>query len=110
MIPGESVLAFYKATNLSSEAIIGVASYNVTPQKVFSLLEPPPLMNCQAGLYFRKIQCFCFEDQKLEPGEEVDMPVLFYIDPEILNDPKMADVTNITLAYTFFRASEDVSY
>jgi cytochrome c oxidase assembly protein subunit 11 len=89
--PGEPALAFYTAVNDSDEPLIGVASYNVTPMK--------------AGPHFAKIQCFCFEDQRLEPHEEVDLPVLFYIDPEIVKDPDMKGVKNITLSYTFFKSA-----
>jgi len=88
VFPGESTLAFYRASNLAKEALSGIATYNVTPQK--------------AGQYFNKIECFCFSEQRLEAGEEVDMPVLFVIDPSILDDPHMKDVHDITLSYTFF--------
>jgi len=91
--PGETALAFYKATNNTSHAITGVATYNVYPPK--------------AGLYFNKIQCFCFEEQRLRPGEEIDMPVFFFIDKDIMNDPAMDHVNNITLSYTFFKTGED---
>jgi cytochrome c oxidase assembly protein subunit 11 len=91
--PGESVLSFFNATNNSDEAIIGVATYNVAPSK--------------AGIYFHKIQCFCFDEQRLEPRESVDMPVFFYIDPEFLEDPRMDDIDHITLSYTFFNAHRD---
>lgn len=60
-----------------------------------------------AALYFNKIQCFCFEEQRLEPHEEVDMPVFFFIDPEILQDPAMENVNSITLSYTFFKTGEE---
>mmetsp|Transcript_1881 Transcript_1881/g.6711 ORF Transcript_1881/g.6711 Transcript_1881/m.6711 type:complete len:150 (+) Transcript_1881:554-1003(+) len=90
--PGESTLAFYNATSSSKEAITGVSTYNVSPQK--------------AGLYFSKIQCFCFEEQRLQPGESIDMPVFFYLDPDFADDPKMADVEHITLSYTFFRVED----
>jgi len=92
VIPGEPALAFYKAKNNSNEAMTGVATYNVTPQK--------------AGAYFNKVQCFCFDEQKLGPGEEVDMPVFFFIDPEILEDPNMKGVDRITLSYTFFKTED----
>ncbi len=59
------------------------------------------------ALYFNKIQCFCFEEQRLEPHEEVDMPVFFFIDPEILEDPALKNVNRITLSYTFFKTGED---
>lgn len=91
--PGESALAFYTAENQSSTPITGVSTYNVTPMK--------------AAVYFNKIQCFCFEEQRLLPGEKIDMPVFFYIDPEIEDDPKMDGINNIILSYTFFKASEE---
>ncbi|XP_024634984.1 cytochrome c oxidase assembly protein COX11, mitochondrial isoform X1 [Medicago truncatula] len=87
--PGESALAFYTVENQSSTPITGVSTYNVTPMKV--------------GVYFNKIQCFCFEEQRLLPGEKIDMPVFFYIDPEIEDDPKMNGINNIILSYTFFK-------
>jgi len=91
--PGESTLAFYTVKNLSDKAVTGVSTYNVTPQK--------------AGVYFNKIQCFCFEEQRLRPNEEIDMPVFFYIDREFATDPNMSDVTSLTLSYTFFKVSEE---
>lgn len=91
--PGQSTLAFYTAQNRSEKAITGVSTYNVTPQ--------------QAGQYFNKVQCFCFEEQRLRPGEKVDMPVFFYIDPEFATDPKMRGINHLTLSYTFFKVSED---
>lgn len=91
--PGQSALAFYKATNHSDKAITGISTYNVTPN--------------QTGNYFNKIQCFCFENQLLRPGESVDMPVFFYIDPEFAVDRKMKKINDITLSYTFFKVVED---
>ncbi|KAG5228129.1 hypothetical protein OIU78_009640 [Salix suchowensis] len=91
--PGESALAFYTAENRSSTPITGVSTYNVTPMK--------------AAVYFNKIQCFCFEEQRLLPGEQIDMPVFFYIDPEFETDPKMDGINNIVLSYTFFKVSEE---
>jgi cytochrome c oxidase assembly protein subunit 11 len=85
---GEQKLAFYQAVNTSDKTITGTATFNVTPVK--------------AGYYFTKIDCFCFTEQTLEPGQEVDMPVAFYVDPEISADPNLDDVTEITLSYTFF--------
>ena len=86
---GESGLAFYRAENLAAHDVVGTATYNVAPDK--------------AGYYFSKIDCFCFTEQVLRPGEAVDMPVSFFIDPEILEDPEMDDVKTITLSYTFFQ-------
>ena len=93
VIPGETALSFFTAVNNSNKPITGVATYNVHPAK--------------AGLYFNKIQCFCFEEQRLLPGETVDMPVFFYIDPEFMDDPYMDRVNSITLSYTFFKTDED---
>src|SRR6478735_2360346 len=88
VLPGETALAFYKATNKSDQDIIGVATYSVTP--------------AQCAPYFSKIQCFCFEEQRLNAGETVDMPVFFYLDPDLLNDMNMKGVETVTLSYTFF--------
>ena len=85
---GETALAFYQATNLSDRTIAGTASYNVMPD--------------QAGAYFIKIECFCFTEQVLQPGETAIMPVSFYVDPEIVNDPEAKLIKEITLSYTFF--------
>lgn len=89
VVPGETALAFYRAKNLSNEAITGMATYSITP-------EP-------AAGYFDKIQCFCFEQQRLGPGEEVDMPVFFFIDPEFAKDPAMNSIDDIVLHYSFFK-------
>lgn len=91
MVPGETALAFYSATNLTDHPITGIATYNVIP---FS-----------AGQYFHKVQCFCFEEQRLNPNEQVDMPVFFYIDPEFDDDPAVYKVNEITLSYTFFEST-----
>ncbi|KAL8976792.1 MAG: hypothetical protein Q9177_006771, partial [Variospora cf. flavescens] len=93
VLPGETALAFYTATNKSDEDIIGVATYSVTP--------------AQVAPYFSKIQCFCFEEQRLNAGETVDMPVFFFIDPDFVNDPTMTKIDTITLSYTFFKARYD---
>ncbi|KAK6504762.1 Cytochrome c oxidase assembly protein cox11, mitochondrial [Arthrobotrys musiformis] len=93
VLPGETALAFYTATNKSDEDIVGVATYSVTP--------------AQVAPYFSKIQCFCFEEQKLLKGETVDMPVFFFIDPEFVKDPQMKGIDTITLSYTFFKARYD---
>ena len=89
---GETRLAFYEATNTGSETLVGTATFNVTPDK--------------SGLYFDKLDCFCFTEQVLRPGETVDMPVSFYLDPALADDRKMDGVTTITLSYTFFRAQD----
>ncbi|KHN99198.1 cytochrome-c oxidase assembly protein [Metarhizium album ARSEF 1941] len=93
VLPGETALAFYKATNKGDKDIIGVATYSVTP--------------AQCAPYFSKIQCFCFEEQRLNAGETVDMPVFFYLDPDLLNDLNMKGVKTVTLNYTFFKARYD---
>ena len=87
---GERALATYHARNKSARAITGTAVFNVTPE--------------QAGKYFNKIECFCFTEQTLKPGEAVDMPVQYYVDPKILDDPGTKDVEEITLSYTFNEA------
>jgi cytochrome c oxidase assembly protein subunit 11 len=86
---GQRDIATYVARNDGSQAITGMATFNVTPE--------------QAGKYFNKIQCFCFTEQTLAPGQEVTMPVLYYVDPAMLDDPNMAGVQQITLSYTFHR-------
>ncbi len=87
---GQKGLIVFLAYNKSAESITGTAVYNVTPPK--------------AGKYFNKIQCFCFSEQTLAAGQRVSMPVVFYVDPALQNDPNMADVKSITLSYTFFKA------
>jgi len=89
---GETGLAFYRAVNNTDETIVGTATFNVTP--------------AQAGYYFSKIECFCFTEQTLKPGQTVDMPVTFFIDPEIADDPDLDSVKTITLSYTFFPKKE----
>lgn len=93
VVPGETALAFYTVTNPTDKPITGVATYNVYPPK--------------AGLYFNKIQCFCFEEQRLGPHEEVDMPVFFFLDPEITKDPAMDNLNTIMLSYTFFKTGDE---
>ncbi len=85
---GARDMAFFTATNTSDHPITGTATYNVTP--------------AQAGKYFTKIQCFCFTQQTLKPGETARMPVIFFVDPKILTDPDANDVETITLSYTFY--------
>ena len=89
---GQRDMAFYTARNNSSVTVTGTATFNVEPE--------------QAGRYFNKIQCFCFTEQTLQPGEEIRMPVLYYVDPAALDDPNMEGVEQITLSYTFHRADQ----
>ncbi|OAF71193.1 hypothetical protein A3Q56_01064 [Intoshia linei] len=90
---GETALAFYKAKNPSDEPIIGISTYSVHPSS--------------AGLHFNKIQCFCFEDQLLNAHEEVDLPIFFFLDPDIENEETMKGVTDIYLSYTFFKSKNN---
>lgn len=85
---GENTLAFYKVTNRSTKAVVGSATFNVTPD--------------QAGAFFNKMECFCFTEQRLEPGESLDLPVSFFIDPAIVKDKDGSWIRNITLSYTFY--------
>lgn len=89
---GARDMAIYIAENNSPNPIVGTASFNVTP--------------VQAGKYFTKIQCFCFTEQRLEPGQQMRMPVLFFVDPKIMDDPDARDVEEITLSYTFYPVDE----
>ena len=86
---GETGMAFYEAYNPTDKPVAGTAAYNVAPDL--------------AGYYFTKIECFCFTEQVLEPGERVEMPVVFYVDPEILQDRDAGRIRNITLSYTFYQ-------
>ncbi len=90
---GETGIAYYEAYNPSDRTITGTASFNVSPLKV--------------GQYFTKIDCFCFTEQTLKPGERVDMPVTFYVDPEIARDVNTKEVETITLSYTFFVTDDE---
>ncbi len=85
---GENVLTFFQVENLSDRAITGHASFNVTPAR--------------AARYFTKIECFCFTEQVLEPGQSLEMPVSFFVDPAMLEDRDAAGIADITLSYTFF--------
>lgn len=86
---GESSLAFFKATNNSDKPVTGTAGFNVAPQA--------------AGLYFAKVQCFCFTKQTLAPGETIEMPVSFFVDPKFVDDESTVNIPEITLSYTFYR-------
>jgi cytochrome c oxidase assembly protein subunit 11 len=90
---GARYMTFYNAKNLSDKPIVGTATFNVTPS--------------QAGQYFTKIQCFCFTEQELKPGEEMRMPVVFYVDPRILEDRQASKISEITLSYTFYPVDSD---
>lgn len=85
---GETTQASYTATNLFSQPVSGRATFNVTPEL--------------AGAYFNKVECFCFTDTELKPGETLDMPVVFYVDPAIVDVPELKNIKTITLSYTFF--------
>lgn len=89
---GQNAIVFYYAENLAPEAIIGTAVYNVTPHL--------------AAQYFMKIECFCFQEQRLYPGQKVLMPVTFFIDPKIEDDPELNGIDTITLSYSFYKISE----
>jgi cytochrome c oxidase assembly protein subunit 11 len=85
---GETGLAIYRATNTSDQAVTGTAAFNVMPD--------------QAGVFFNKLECFCFTEQRIEPGETVELPVSYFVDPAIADDPTTAKIRDITLAYTFY--------
>jgi cytochrome c oxidase assembly protein subunit 11 len=90
---GEEGMGFYRARNLSDRPATGVSTYNVTPEVV--------------GKYFHKTACFCFEEQTLDPGQEADMPLAFWVDPRIAEDPNTRGIRTITISYTFFRSLND---
>ncbi|HEV8026521.1 MAG TPA: cytochrome c oxidase assembly protein [Stellaceae bacterium] len=90
--PGEEKVIAYRAVNHAKTPVTGTATFNVTPSK--------------AGIYFDKLQCFCFTRQHLAPGESADLTVSFFVDPDIASDPATADVDTITLSYTMFRAKD----
>lgn len=92
---GENALAFYKATNRSDRAITGTAVFNVTPES--------------AGVYFNKVQCFCFTEQRLEPGQSADMAVSFFVDPGFVDDDDTKDLSELTLSYTFYAVDKPQS-
>ena len=90
---GEPTMAHYTATNMSSDTVTGTAKFNVTPTA--------------AGIYFNKIQCFCFTKQTLKPGQTVDFPVQFFVDPAILEDADAKGIREITLSYSFYPTTPD---
>lgn len=87
---GETSVAFYRVRNLSDQPVTAVATFNVTPHI--------------AGQYFAKLECFCFQNRTLAPGEEAELPVVYFVDPDLVNDPDAGDIDTITLSYTYFRA------
>jgi cytochrome c oxidase assembly protein subunit 11 len=89
---GANTLAFYESENLSDKPVTGMATFNVTPEI--------------AAPYFTKVQCFCFNEQTLQPGEKVNMPVSYYVDAKIMDDRQAREVPEITLSYTFYRVEE----
>ncbi len=90
---GEENLAHYRVTNVSQRPIVGTATYNVTPE--------------HAGPWFNKVQCFCFTEQLLMPGQSVDMPVVFFVDPDMDKDRRYDNVRTVTLSYTFYEAKTE---
>ena len=91
---GEQGMITYRATNHSDEPIVGMASFNVTPQA--------------AGVFFNKIECFCFTDTYIEPGQTLEMPVAFYVDPDMAAEKELRNINTITLSYTFFQSDTPV--
>ncbi|MGE3529706.1 MAG: cytochrome c oxidase assembly protein [Methyloceanibacter sp.] len=87
---GETTLAFFKAVNNSNAAVKGTAVFNVVPER--------------AARYFNKIECFCFKEQTLAPGQSIEMPVTFFVDPKIVDDDDTKNISEITLSYTFYRS------
>lgn len=88
---GETGLAFYRVRNTSNHPITAIATFNVTPHS--------------AGPHFAKLECFCFQDRVLAPGEEAELPVIYYVDPALVSDPNAAGINTITLSYTYFRSA-----
>ena len=89
---GETAMAYYEAVNTSDQTVTGSATYNVAPM--------------DAGYYFEKIECFCFTEQTLAPGERIEMPLTFFVNPDMLENRDAAHIRDITLSYTFFRQDE----
>lgn len=90
---GEEKLVFFRATNVSQRPIVGTATYNITPERM--------------GGWFDKVQCFCFSEQLLKPGQSVDMPVSFFVDPDMAKDRRYDDIRTVTLSYTFYEAKTE---
>ena len=90
---GEEKLVHFRATNISQRPIVGTATYNVTPER--------------SAAWFNKVQCFCFTEQLLQPGQSVDMPVVFFVDAEMAKDRRYDDIRTITLSYTFYEAKTE---
>ncbi|MES1197231.1 MAG: cytochrome c oxidase assembly protein [Pseudomonadota bacterium] len=89
---GESGLAFFHVRNISNRPVTAVATYNVTPHKV--------------GKYFQKLECFCFKPRVLQPGEEADLPVVYFVDPDLASDPETSEVRQVVLSYTYFESAD----
>ena len=90
---GEEGMAFYTARNRAETPVTGIATYNVTPEV--------------AGPYFHKVACFCFDEQTLAPGQQVEMPIAYWVDPKIAEDPNTRGINTITISYTYFRTLAD---
>jgi cytochrome c oxidase assembly protein subunit 11 len=90
---GQEGMAFYTAKNLAQTPVTGIATYNVTPEV--------------AGPYFHKVACFCFDEQTLSPGQQVEMPIAFWVDPKMAEDPNTQGIRTITISYTYFRTLAD---
>ena len=90
---GEEKLVYFRVTNVSQRPIVGTAAFNVTPERT--------------AAWFDKVQCFCFTEQLLMPGQSIDMPVVFFVDPDMDKDRRYADINTITLSYTFFEAKTE---
>jgi cytochrome c oxidase assembly protein Cox11/mono/diheme cytochrome c family protein len=88
---GEQQLVFFTAENLTDDVVTGRATFNVTPE--------------ETGIYFKKIQCFCFDEERLDARQKIDMPLVFFVDPALADDPETADINTITLSYTFYRSN-----
>ena len=117
LAPGETALAFFRAKNLTDKSIVGIGKleknaiiFNNYPYNLFLMKATYTILPFEAGQYFNKIQCFCFEEQRLDPHEEIDMPVFFYIDEQYSRDPKLEENEEICLSYCFFesKGSEDL--